>query len=69
MNKKQIVMEDNLSIYDENIASYSPAPPLLHNNNIKHLEMKEQKTVIGTWINHIPCSHCLCQTTSELFVL
>jgi hypothetical protein len=35
MNKKQIVMEDNLSIYDENVASYSPAPPILHNNNMQ----------------------------------
>jgi hypothetical protein len=35
MNKKQIVMEETLCIYDESVASYSPAPPLLHNNNIQ----------------------------------
>jgi hypothetical protein len=35
MNKKQVVMEDALSIYDKSVASYSPAPPLLHNNNMQ----------------------------------
>jgi hypothetical protein len=35
MNKKQIVMEETLSIYDESVASYSSAPPLSHNNDMQ----------------------------------
>jgi hypothetical protein len=43
MNKKQIVIEDALSIYDKSVASYSLAFFLLCNNNMQAFRVERTK--------------------------